>query len=579
MSHFLFDNVLPRGTQLLGRYAIEAQIARGGSSTIYRALDERLDRVVCVKVYRGPLGQGLEGAAAGVDRTVFSLFRREAFALSRLQHPNTLRIYDMGVLEQEGRPFQVTEYLDGGNLEQYVRSRGPLATAEALDILGPIAAAVVEAHGFGLVHRDIKPSNILFARAGSALVPKLADFGIASSSRSLGPAESSSEAITLSGMVYSPHWAAPEQLVSKPVGPSTDVYALALLTLFMLTGSTPFYVENVLGTFLERVRGTATVEEYFAHCALSPALRGVLLEALGPDPATRLASATEFALRVGRALGAPVGAVGFAASPLPVPGAPPLPHDGRPPSPRASTGPAASSTAPLAPLPPIAPPPPAPSPRAVAPAAPAAPSPRGPAPSGAGAPRGPAPSGAGAPRGPAPSGPGATGGARGRPIAANLSAVSLTFESDEGKISPLAFREIGPPGSRPVRLAPPRDRWDLTLQASGREPLRLRATLLVMQGRSSRLHLKGLNCFVRLPSSQHASAAVFADGDGRAEFLSTGRERLAQCRWGWGRAERASAVTFSIPDEPPLELAWHGSRVALALAFDDYPDIIVLQAS
>src|SRR5215207_3487283 len=131
MSHFLFDNVLPQGTQLLGRYAIEAQVARGGSSTIYRARDERLDRVVCVKVYRGPLGAGLEGSGAGVDRTVFSLFRREAFALSRLQHPNTLRIYDVGVLEHEGRPFQVTEYLDGGNLEQYVRAHGPLAPAEA----------------------------------------------------------------------------------------------------------------------------------------------------------------------------------------------------------------------------------------------------------------------------------------------------------------------------------------------------------------------------------------------------------------------------------------------------------------
>ncbi|HEU4532538.1 MAG TPA: serine/threonine-protein kinase, partial [Polyangiaceae bacterium] len=304
MSHFLFDNVLPRGTQLLGRYVIEAQVARGGSSTIYRALDERLDRVVCVKVYRGPLGQGLEGAAAGVDRTVFSLFRREAFALSRLQHPNTLRIYDMGVLESEARPFQVTEYLDGGNLEQHVRSRGPLSPPEALEILGPIASAVVEAHGFGLVHRDIKPSNILFARAGSTLVPKLADFGIAASSRALGPPEGS-DAITLSGMVYSPHWAAPEQLVSKPVGPSTDVYALALLTLFMLTGSTPFYVENVLSTFLERVRGTGAVEDYFEHWSFNPALRAVLLEALGPDPALRLASATELSQRVGRALGAP----------------------------------------------------------------------------------------------------------------------------------------------------------------------------------------------------------------------------------------------------------------------------------
>lgn len=554
MSHFLFDNVLPQGTQLLGRYAIEAQVARGGSSTIYRARDERLDRVVCVKVYRGPLGAGLEGAGAGVDRTVFSLFRREAFALSRLQHPNTLRIYDVGVLEHEGRPFQVTEYLDGGNLEQYVRAHGALAPAEALDILGPIASAVVEAHGFGLVHRDIKPSNILFARAGSSLVPKLADFGIASSSGTLGPAESS-EAITLSGMVYSPHWAAPEQLVSKPVGPATDVYALALLTLFMLTGSTPFYVENVLSTFLDRVRGTSSVEEYFERCVLELGLRGVLLEALGPDPTTRLASATEFAQRVARALGAPAAgpARPFASS---SPG-PTRPFSSA--SPSVVAGPFASPPAlphapPPSPSPRVAPPPPRVTPPTAAPPAILPP----PLP-----PRQALPS---APTGP-PSRP------NGRLPA------SLIFESDEGKVSPLAFREIGLPGGRPVRLAPPRERWDLTLEADGREPLRFRTTLLVVQARPARLHLKGLNCFVRLPGSQHPSSAVFADGDGLAQFLSMAREQLAQCRWAWGQAERAASLTFSLPGDPPLTLPWQGTRVALALAFDDYPDVVVLQAS
>jgi serine/threonine protein kinase len=570
MSHFLFDNVLPRGTQLLGRYAIEAQIARGGSSTIYRAHDERLDRVVCVKVYRGPLGAGLEGT--GADRTVFSLFRREAFALSRLQHPNTLRIYDVGVLEHEGRPFQVTEYLDGGNLEQYVRAHGPLAPDAALDILNPIASAVAEAHGFGLVHRDIKPSNILFARAGSSLVPKLADFGIAASTGRLGPAESS-DGITLTGLVYSPHWAAPEQLVSKPVGPSTDVYALALLTLFMLTGSTPFYVENVLGTFLERVRGTGPVEAYFDRVALDPGLRGVLLEALGHEPSTRLASATDLALRVGRALGVPPPrpfAGGSVAGPPPAvnsPAAPP-PSSASPTSPSPSPSPSVALPPPL-PAHPAVPPP--------LPAHPAVPPPLPAYPTGAALPPPlPAYSAAPPPRTASPSGSGEGG--RSGPKSGQLSPVSLTFESDEGKISPLAFREIGPPGSRAVRLAPPRERWDLSLQAISGAVARFRLTLLVVQARP-RLHLKGLNCFVRLPNSQHASAAVFADDDGTAEFLSTGRERLALCRWAWGQADRAAGMAFSIPDEAPLQLRWQGSRVALALAFEGYPDVIVLQAS
>jgi hypothetical protein len=158
--------------------------------------------------------------------------------------------------------------------------------------------------------------------------------------------------------------------------------------------------------------------------------------------------------------------------------------------------------------------------------------------------------------------------------------VVLTFDSEGETLSPHTFREIGTLGAnRPVRLAPSRERWDVTLHAGVRVPLRFRVTMLVVPGRVARLHVKGLTCFVRSPGSQHASAALSVDGDGAAEFLSTTRERLAHCRWGWGRGDHAGGgVTFAIPDEPPVTLAWDGPRTALALAFDGCPDVVVLRA-
>ncbi len=172
---------LAEGTRLLDRYTIIDRVGSGGMASIYRAMDERLDRVVCVKLLRLELeGSGSTGGRSVYDAT-YSHFLQEALALSRLTHPNTLRIYDFGYLDDKGLPFQISEFLDGGNLEQYVRARGALTLHETAAILERITGAVAEAHEHKIIHRDIKPSNIIFGRMGEYLVPKLADFGIAHS--------------------------------------------------------------------------------------------------------------------------------------------------------------------------------------------------------------------------------------------------------------------------------------------------------------------------------------------------------------------------------------------------------------
>jgi serine/threonine protein kinase len=234
-----------------------------------------------------------------VYQATYTHFLQEAAALSKLQHPYTLRIYDFGYTEG-GLPFQISEYLDGGSLDTQVREGGPLTRAETVAVLERISGAVAEAHQHGIIHRDIKPSNILFARVaapeepgegrriGSALVPKLADFGI-SSVVSRGKGEEIG-----SVALFSPRWAAPEQISGAVEGPATDVYALGLATVFMLTGRALFADADVKVHFDDRIAGDEFVQARLAAIAMPDTVRGALAKALAADPRRRMASPGSF---------------------------------------------------------------------------------------------------------------------------------------------------------------------------------------------------------------------------------------------------------------------------------------------
>jgi serine/threonine-protein kinase len=299
---------LPEGLSLLDRYTIIDRVAGGGMADIYRAHDSRLDRIVCVKLLRNVI-EGSGSTAGGVIyQATYTHFLQEARALSKLAHPNTLRIYDFGFLhdaapegtegEIAARPFQISEYLDGGNLETYVRSRGALRPVEVLAIVDRMAGAIAEAHGAGIIHRDIKPSNLLFSRVSEVLMPKLADFGIARGVRlrARPGAEGSVPEVTDSGEhlaavpLFSPRWAAPEQLSSGEEGPYTDVYALGLVIAFMLAGQGLFEVPKIDSTYTQRVAGDAFVRSRLALFPFAPEVARTLMGALRADRRARTQS-------------------------------------------------------------------------------------------------------------------------------------------------------------------------------------------------------------------------------------------------------------------------------------------------
>lgn len=195
------------------------QIGHGGFADVYRARQPRFDRVVAVKVLRTPMR----------DEQVQAQFQRECSAAGRLTgHPNIVTVFQSGFLTSDGRPYIVMEWMEGGSLEDRLRS-GPLPAAEVLRTGVKLCGALQTAHEARVLHRDIKPANILVSAFGE---PALADFGISSISSGTG--------MTSKLDALSPLYAAPEIIEGAPASASADVYALASSLYALLAGRPAF---------------------------------------------------------------------------------------------------------------------------------------------------------------------------------------------------------------------------------------------------------------------------------------------------------------------------------------------------
>jgi serine/threonine-protein kinase len=221
------------GTILSGRYRLEARIGAGGMSTVYRALDETLERMVAIKLLNREVSS---------DSDELERFRREARAVAQLSHPHIVGVIDAG--EDEGRPYIVFEYIEGETLKERIRRLGPLPIPEAVAYAIEIARALGAAHARHIVHRDVKPQNVLIDEEGSA---KVTDFGIA---RTLDE-----EGLTADGRVIgTTDYVSPEQALGQPVTGQSDLYSLGIVLYEMLTGEVPFRGENQVAVAMKHVR-------------------------------------------------------------------------------------------------------------------------------------------------------------------------------------------------------------------------------------------------------------------------------------------------------------------------------------
>jgi len=212
-------NGLETGEIFAGSYRILDVIGKGGMGTVYRALDQRFDHVVAIKMFPRYFAK---------DSTYIERFKREALIMSKLSHPGIVKLYDVG--EIDGQTYIVMEYVEGQSLAEIMASHKPLEVAYAIAIVRQVGEALSYIHRAGIIHRDLKPSNILISPNGRAV---LTDFGLAM------PANVSSltEVGTIMG---SPGYMSPEQVKGEPLSIHSDIFSLGAVLYELLTGRKPF---------------------------------------------------------------------------------------------------------------------------------------------------------------------------------------------------------------------------------------------------------------------------------------------------------------------------------------------------
>ncbi|HEX6787849.1 MAG TPA: serine/threonine-protein kinase [Gaiellaceae bacterium] len=256
------------------RYEVEELVGTGGMSSVYRARDRLLERLVALKVLHPHYGD---------DEEYVERFRREARSVAQLSHPHIVTVIDRG--EDDGQQFIVFEYVDGENLKQLIARNGPLPARRALELAIEIADALAFAHEHGLIHRDVKPQNVLVSQDGDA---KVTDFGIA---RSLDVEHGVTQTGTVLG---TSNYLSPEQASGKPTTPATDVYSLGVVVYELLTGDVPFPGDNFVAVAMKHLneRPPDLLEQ---RRDVPLRLAAAVDRALEKDPALRFPTMDQFA--------------------------------------------------------------------------------------------------------------------------------------------------------------------------------------------------------------------------------------------------------------------------------------------
>jgi serine/threonine protein kinase len=298
----------PSGVNVPG-YRIQGMLGRGGMGVVYKALQEKANRLVALKMI-------LSGAHA--DQAERTRFNAEAEAAARLSHPNIVQLYEVGETP-EGFPYFSLEFVNGRTLADRLK-QNPLRPDEAAALVEALARAMQYAHERGIVHRDLKPANVLLQVAdprparedqgkstlkpfgetqialqtgvSTALVaiPKISDFGLAKQL-------DADDGMTRTGAIMgTPAYMAPEQAFgqSKMVGPAADIYALGAILYECLTGRPPFKGATIADT-LEQVRTMEAVSPHVFVREIPRDLETICLHCLHKDPQRRYASAEALA--------------------------------------------------------------------------------------------------------------------------------------------------------------------------------------------------------------------------------------------------------------------------------------------
>ncbi len=257
----------------LGDFQVDRLLGRGGMGEVYLARQVSLNREVALKVLR---------PALLANPTYIARFEAESWSAAKLNHPNIVHIYTVGI--SEGLRFIAMEYVQGTNLREYLIRKGPPDLLQALSIMRQAGAAVGAAGEVGLVHRDIKPENLLLTRKGQV---KVADFGLC---RDL---DSDQHHITQTGITLgTPLYMSPEQARGHAMDHRSDLYSLGVTYYHLLAGQPPFRAETALALAMKHVSDTPV--NLSVHRPDIPAdLSRLVMKLMAKAPSDRYQSASE----------------------------------------------------------------------------------------------------------------------------------------------------------------------------------------------------------------------------------------------------------------------------------------------
>ncbi len=278
---------LAPGSRIAG-YLIEQQIGHGGMAVVFRAIDERLERQVALKILSPALAQ---------DEAFRQRFIRESRAAAAVDDPHIIPVFEAG--EAAGVLFIAMRYVGGGDVRSLLSQHGPLPAGQTAEIVSQVASALDAAHRRGLVHRDVKPANMLLDSGGGAGRPDhvyLSDFGVSKALQ---------QATNLTGtgqFLGSLDYIAPEQIESRDVDGRADQYALACAAFELLAGEPPFRRDEAMAVMYAQLSAQPPALSSYRP-DLPVAADAVFFRVLAKNPANRYATCRDFADALREALG------------------------------------------------------------------------------------------------------------------------------------------------------------------------------------------------------------------------------------------------------------------------------------
>jgi serine/threonine protein kinase len=271
------------GQVIDGRYRIESLLGHGGMGLVFKAVQTSVQRPVALKTLHRHLAD---------TSTFFERFKREAEVVSRLHHPNIITMYDFGQTP-DGLCYFVMEFLPGQSLKERVKRQGPMTLRQAIAVMEQACAGIEHAHKQNVIHRDLKPHNIMLTEVDGSEYVKVLDFGLV---KATAHDEEEDDQLTSTGQVLgTPQYMPPEQSGGDAVDTRSDLYALAAVFFYCLTGRSPYGAKSVRKALMLAMGGLVPkVATYRVGAPVPELVDALIFKGLRPEKEERFQTAKEF---------------------------------------------------------------------------------------------------------------------------------------------------------------------------------------------------------------------------------------------------------------------------------------------